>query len=305
LSLSPKEEILVFDVGGGHVASAIFDPAERTLRNIAELPTPASNGGGDFFHTLESLTRRMPPLAGPLAGISLAMPNPFDYEHGVSYMKHKYQQLYGVDLRQGIAERLRCSTQRIHFLNDAAAFLGGELCRGTAGGVNSVVGITLGTGIGSAFATGGEIVMHGHGIPEGGEIWNLSYDGGIVEDFVSTLAIQKLYEKATGTVKEVREIATFAETQPEARQVFADFGKSLGQVLRFTCQEFRPRRIVLGGGISRSAALFLPFAEAELNDPEIDLRVSRLDHATLIGAGVSWTRKYMPEINGERILEES
>lgn len=304
MSLNAKEQILVFDVGGGHVASAIFDSAERTLRNVAELSTPASNGGGDFFRNLESLTRSMPPLAVPLAGISLAMPNPFDYERGISYMKHKYQQLYGIDLRHGIAERLHCSAQRIHFLNDAAAFLGGELCCGAAAGVSSVVGITLGTGIGSGFAIDGEIVMQGHGVPEGGEIWNLPYEGGIVEDFVSTLAIQKLYEKATGTLTEVREIARLAETQPLAGQVFADFGKSLGKVLRFTCQAFRPQRIVLGGGISRSAALFLPFAEAELNDPEIDLCVAQLDHATLIGVGVSWTRKYTPEINGERILEE-
>lgn len=31
-------------------------------------------------------------------GLSLGMPNPFDYEQGISYMEHKYPSLYGVSL---------------------------------------------------------------------------------------------------------------------------------------------------------------------------------------------------------------
>jgi hypothetical protein len=51
---------------------------------------------------------------------------------------------------------------------------------------------------------------------------------------------------------------------------------------------------VLGGGISRAAGLFLPAAERELVDLNIQLRVSDLlERATLIGAGVNWKSRYL------------
>jgi hypothetical protein len=46
---------------------------------------------------------------------------------------------------------------------------------------------------------------------------------------------------------------------------------------------------VLGGGISRSAPLFLPTAQRELNGLRAELRISALmDDAPLVGAGVAW-----------------
>ena len=44
------------------------------------------------------------------------------------------------------------------------------------------VGLTLGTGVGSAFAVDGKIVGKGRGVPPGGEIWDLPYRESIVEE---------------------------------------------------------------------------------------------------------------------------
>jgi glucokinase len=207
-------------------------------------------------------------------------------------MKHKYQHLYGIDLRQGLSRRLQCAPAHIHFLNDAAAFLIGEIQTGAAVDVDRVVGITLGTGVGSAFAVQGEIVVSGRGVPPGGEIWNLPYGTGAVENFLSSFAIQELYERETGVRAEVREIASPSAKQPEAGLTFEQYGKRLGEILRHTCLAFNPQRIILGGGISGAAALFLPLAQKELGDLDIQLRTAKLgDHAALIGAGVSWLAK--------------
>ena len=113
---------------------------------------------------------------------------------------------------------------------------------------------------------------------------------------MSTSAIQRMYEQLTGIRAEVREIATLGSEHPQARPTFARFGTELGKVLRYTCLEFSPERIVVGGGISRSAGLFLPSAENELVDTGMQLRVSELfERAPLIGAGVSWKQKEMAE----------
>jgi glucokinase len=293
---SDGKAILVFDVGGSHITGGLFNFRSGTVESSNRLIVPAGISSDQFFSVFGSLVASLLPPATPLSGIAVAIPSPFDHDGGVSYMQHKYRQLYGLDLKHALSERLVCDPTRIHFLNDAAAFLMGELDQGAAAGSRRSVGITLGTGVGSAFAVNLEVVTSRPEVPAGGEIWNLPYRDGIVEDVISAATIQREYAGLTGVSAEVREIADRTRDQPEARQVFAHFGRELGQVLRHTCNTFAPERIVLGGGISRCAAAFLGAVEPELADLAVRVCISSLfERAPLIGAGISWQRKFSPE----------
>ena len=279
--------LLVFDVGGSHIAGGLFHADQTTVDSVHSLPVRESGSADEFFATFESLKTMILPTTPSSCGVAVAIPNPFDYERGISYMQHKYKDLYGKNVRGGLAHRLGCDPCRVHFLNDAAAFLLGELCHGAAAGARRAIGITLGTGVGSAFAVDGKIVTAGIGVPAGGEIWNVRYRNGVVEDFISTRSIQGKYEQLAGIRAQVREIASRDEAL--ARQTFDGFGKELGRVLREVCLGFAPDRIVLGGGISHAAQVFLRIAEEELAAPEVQLWVSQLfEQAPLLGAGASW-----------------
>ena len=61
----------------------------------------------------------------------------------------------------------------MQFLNDADAFGLGEWWTGRQRGARRIVAATLGTGFGSAFLADGRVV-HGPGIPPGGEIYRIS-----------------------------------------------------------------------------------------------------------------------------------
>ena len=69
--------------------------------------------------------------------------------------------------RPAAGSRARCELDPawIRFLNDAEAFLLGESVAGAARGHAPRVGITLGTGLGSAFLADGEIVRSGPDVP--------------------------------------------------------------------------------------------------------------------------------------------
>jgi glucokinase len=223
------------------------------------------------------------------AGAAFAMPGPFDYAEGISWMKHKMPYLYGVNLREALAERMGWNGSQVRFLNDAAAYLLGEVGAGAARGVARVVGFTLGTGIGSGFAVNGRIVTEGLGVPPGGEIWNVPFEDGIVEDQVSTRWIKHAYRERTGGDKEVAEIAASAASDPDAAAVFAEFGRNLGRVIRRQLHDFAPEVVVLGGGIARSSELLLPAAQHELQGVKVELRIAQLaDRAPLVGAAVAW-----------------
>jgi glucokinase len=321
MSHPTTSHVLVYDVGGSHISAAICDQYTYDLRGLSRAPLPAEGSGhfsaasfGRLIHTLGETAVGSAYLSlSAVSGASLAMPGPFDYENGISQMRHKLTSLFGVDLKSGIASRFGWKPAQVKFVNDAAAFLLGEVGAGAAKGFSRSIGITLGTGVGCAFAVDGHIVTSGPGVPPGGEIWNLPYNGATVEDFVSTRFLRGHYQTLTGLEAEVSAIADAARGNhpcPElppgpppvqidpgdpfaahcrARQAFKDFGRHLGLALNQHAAAFAPDVIVLGGGISRASHLFLPATRHALVGFSPKIAISALmDEAPLAGAGVHW-----------------
>ena len=320
--------VLVYDVGGSHISAAICHPHTFALHGISRAPLPAapeaSPSAGHFsaasfgrlIHALGEAAANSANLRlQSLAGAALAMPGPFDYDRGISQMRHKLTSLFGVDLKSSLAVRFLWQPEQVRFVNDAAAFLLGEMGAGAAKGYARAIGITLGTGIGCAFGVadpaGSRVLTEGQGVPPGGEIWNLPYNGATVEDFVSTRYLRAQYQSLTGMEAEVAVIADTAkgdEPCPEdlppitasqedpylahcrARRAFENFGRHLGLALNQHAAGFHPDVVVLGGGISRAASLFLPSTRKALTPgfaPKIVLS-ALMDEAPLAGAGVHW-----------------
>jgi len=287
--LSDARSVLAFDVRGSHITVARCNLKDYRILRTARVALPPDVSRDEFLGLIDSLSQEMLPDTSPPVGAVLAVPGPFDLISGVSHMQHKLKSLYGVDLRKALAERFGWRPGQVFFVNDAVAFLLGEVSCGAARGARRAIGIVLGTGIGSAFACDGRWVTEGDGIPPGGEIWNLSYGNGVVEDLLSTRSIKGGYAALTGKDEDVISIASGADSDLEAREVFRNFGFNLGRVFRDVLAPFGPDVVVLGGGISRSARLFLPFAQNQLNGFGFKLVTSRLlDKAPLVGAASFW-----------------
>jgi len=281
--------VLVFDIGGSHISAALCHGGDYRLGSVISASHASVETANAFVDLLHSLGMKVGAESENASGAALAIPGPFDYATGVSHMKHKLPYLFGVNVHEALAARFGWEPGNVCSLNDADAFLLGEIGAGAVRGVARVVGLTLGTGIGSAFAVDGHVITSGPGVPPDGEIWNVPYQGGIVEDFVSTRAIQGAYQKQTGTLREVAEIAKDAERDSAAAEAFSEFGRNLGQAMRAVLYPFAPHVVVLGGGISQSSPLFLSATVGELQGLDVELRISELrDYAALVGAGVRW-----------------
>ena len=285
--------VVVFDVGGTHVSAGLVRDGSMELQGRCTMPLDADASRekilGAFAELALAVLGKCHAGVSQLTGLSFAIPNPFDYEEGTSLMRHKYASLYGVNVRRELALRFDMEPRSVCFVNDACAFLIGEASKGAAVGAKRAVGITLGTGLGSAFMVNGRIVTEGEGVPNGGYIWNIPREASIVEDFISTRGIQRLYRERGGEDISVLEIATRSNAEPRAYEVMQQFGAVLGTVLSQVCAPFRPDVIVLGGAISRSAGLFFPAAIAQMSGMESQPKVSALfEDAALVGAAVSW-----------------
>jgi glucokinase len=289
MSIGEESPVLVFDVGGSHVSAAVCEGGDFHLGPVFSAPHPVDETSDSFVTLLHTLGVKAAAGFKAVAGAALAVPGPFDLKAGVSLMHHKLPYLYGVDLRAALSGQFGWDPGQVRFMNDADAYLMGEIGAGAARGFARAVGITLGTGVGSAFAVNGQLVGDGPGVPNGGEIWNIPFQGGIVEDFVSTRAITGDYERRTGSTSEVAALAARAKNDPVAQETFNEFGANLGRALATILSGFAPDVVVLGGGISRSAELFLPAVQPQLNGLHFQLRIAELqDRAPLVGCGVAW-----------------
>ncbi|MEY9871706.1 glucokinase [Streptacidiphilus sp. MAP12-33] len=248
--------VSVMDVGGTHVTAAQVDVESRALRGGRSFREPL-DGDGSADAIVSALVRcaaRLP--EGGSGRWAVAVPGPFDYARGIGRYEGvgKFDALRGVDLRAALT-RLLPGVRDVGFCNDADAFVLGEWWAGAARGHRTVVGITLGTGVGSCFLHDGRIVQAGPGVPPEGRMHLLRHAGQPLEETVSRRALRRAYGQATGSASppDVREIALRArQGDAAAAGVFSEAFRVLGLVLGPVLAAFDPSVLVIGGSIASS-----------------------------------------------------
>lgn len=285
----------VMDVGGTHVTAALVDVGagaviastvrRRTLRPSA----PAE----ELLESILSCGRALPAPSGASWGV--AVPGPFDYDRGVALYADvgKFESLYGIDVGQALRAGLPGPAGSLRFLNDADAFLLGEWLFGAAAGHDPCAAITLGTGVGSAFLSGGVVRQDGPGVPPEGRVDLLRIDGRPLEDIVSTRAIEREFERVSGVNPQgAAHVAGLARGgDPAAAGVLWSAFEALGQALSPWLEEFGAEALVVGGSMTGSWDLIGPALlggiGAEMGDRGQGLRVlvaAHPEHAALLGA---------------------
>ena len=270
--------IAALDLGGTHVSAAAVDPESGEVSSVVRVDHAPDAERDELLGGIREAARA---VAGPaVVAVGVAAPGPFDYERGICLVRGlaKLEALFGVDLRQELAAVFALPGEAVVFLNDAEAFLLGEAAHGAAAGVDRAIGITLGTGLGSAFIAGGRLVRNGPGIPPDGELHVVEFRGAPVEDRLSARGLL-----ARAAAADVRELAGKARAGDNAAHaVFTAFGAGLAEFLGPWAEAFRAGIVVAGGSISRAWDLFGTELERGLPVPVVPAR--HLDKAPLLGA---------------------
>ena len=184
--------------------------------------------------------------------IGVAIPGPFDYERGVFLMKHKFEAVYGESFRvlAGLPE-----DADVRFVHDVVAVLNGVL--GMRDRRSDVALITLGTGLGFAYAKDGQVQVGPSGSPAR-PIYNIPWGDGILEDYASARGIRAAYERFGGD-KETSAAIIARKAYGGDEQALAAYsllGETLGEALAPVLEELDITTLLVGGQISRSLSLF-------------------------------------------------
>jgi glucokinase len=152
--------------------------------------------------------------------------------------------------------------------NDGNAAALAEFRAGAGREAETMVMLTLGTGV------GGGVVIDGELLRDGGELGHvvIEYDGipcqgtctgrGHLEGYVSGKAATKRAQEAFGPAVDAHRLVRLAaEGEQRAVEILADIGGRLGAAIGSFVNIFRPELVVIGGGFAAAGDFLLQPAE--------------------------------------------
>jgi glucokinase len=277
--------VLGIDIGGSHITAALVDlNTRKVVEGTGQRRSVDSNGSAEEILNSWCDVINDAFAASDVSGkrIGIAMPGPFDYESGISLIQdqEKFRSLYNLNLKEELCRRLDLQQEDIRFINDAAAFLQGEVFCGVAANCEHVLGLTLGTGLGSAVC----VDLHA----EDAALWNSPFKGGTAEDLLSTRWFLNRYFQLTGLhVKGVKELTESQKFPAVVLEIFREFGNNLAEFLFPVMEKHSIEVVVLGGNISNAHVFFMPHLHQRFREMKsnVTIKVAQLkEQASLIGA---------------------
>ncbi|HNS66064.1 MAG TPA: ROK family protein [Mesotoga infera] len=180
--------IIALDIGGTTVKSVLCDFEGRLLSNIDYTPIDSRGSRSTILNVFSKividLLAKADEMGSQPSGLVLAFPGPFDYERGICLIKGvgKYEALYGIDIKSFFRDEVLANRIPVFFDADSWAFTRGQCLEGAARGAKRVIGLTIGTGLGSAFVEDGRIIENERGVPPYGWIGFLPCGKGILDE---------------------------------------------------------------------------------------------------------------------------
>lgn len=275
------------DIGGSHITAATVE-----LNRLQVLPASHSrisistNAGPDELIAAWAGCIQKAAAGSAIEKVCLAMPGPFRYEEGICLIRdqNKYPGLYNINVKNRLAEALLVDPSMVHMYNDAACFIMGEVCCGSLIDTKSAIGITLGTGLGTA--------VFKEGAAHSADLWNMPFFDSIAEEYLSSRWFTAEYFKQTGKLSPgVKELTALAHTEEKVRLLFDTFARNLATFLKKFIALASPDAIVIGGNIAHAFPFFGERLLSELHQlhPSVKIVKSLLgENASLIGAVSSW-----------------
>jgi len=273
--------IVGIDVGGTNIVAGTVSEDGREIHGVLSEPTGVEGGPDAVVDRIVRLARASMAAAPgkSIAGVGIGSPGPLDTKTGVVLLTPNLGWV-NMPLRDRVAAGLGLPAT---LDNDANCAVFGEWWRGAARGVQHVIGLTIGTGIGGGIVLNGDVYRGASDIA--GEVGHMTIDStgrlckcgnygcleayasgpaiaarategiqagadtslpGYVENDLSKITAQVVYEAAH-------------EGDDFALEVVRDTAKFLGAGVASLINIFNPQVVVICGGVTLAGdKLFVP-----------------------------------------------
>ena len=295
-----KRVVLAVDLGGTNTRIAAINE-QGIIKKRVQTSTLAHEGEASVLRSLlsalDGVYRTFP--KNQIKGVGVGVAGAIDIKNGIITQSPN---LVGFD-----SYPLRDKLQATSFLkhlpiivdNDANVAAMGERWKGAGAGVNDLICLTLGTGIGGGIIIQGTLIHGADGMA--GEIGHITVEPngpqcncgnyGCLEALASATAIKReaiealrknpeselhkrcQHDPGTITAEMVYQSATAGDKV--ARKIFQDMGRYLGIGIANLINIFNPEMVVIGGGVSKSWDMFFPFTKEEVQKRALKIPAAR------------------------------
>ncbi len=260
------------DLGGTNLRAAAIDKDGKMLEKISG-STPVASGPGPVVDDMAQSVEKLREKFGrdDLVGIGAGVPGNIDMAKGVIVGWGNMPIFNGYAMRDELSKRLGT---KVILENDANAAALGEQWMGAGRGVDDLVLLTLGTGIGGGIIVDGRI-LHGQ-IGMAGEVGHITIspngnpcgcgNRGCLEKHASATAVSAM-ARLLGlghdlTSQQVYDLAVHGNDR--AKEIFKVMGEALGIALAGLINIFNFPLFLLGGGVVAAWDFFAPAMLAEV-----------------------------------------
>jgi glucokinase len=275
--MNKGEKILAVDLGGTNVSAACVQDA---------LPLQITKWKTSANGTVEQVMQQLSELIDSLVddtvnAIGMGVPGMVDKASGMVYDVQHIPSWKEVNLQKQLQQRYNLPAM---IDNDANCFALGEQYFGSEQNAASLIGLTIGTGLGAGIVINKKIYAGATG--GAGEFGIAAYLDHNFEYYASGRFFQHVYQK-DGLV--VYEEAQRGEAQ--ALKMYKEFGSHLGNAIKTVIAAYDPEVIVLGGAVTASWRFFCEAMWEKVNEfpyarafKQIKILPSKLQHSGILGA---------------------
>ena len=265
---------IAIDLGGTNMRVGLVDGA--TVVDTVIEPCPAQEAEEVV---LAQLKRQIAQLITPeVSGIGVGVPSVVDCQQGIVYNVANIPSWKEVRLKEILEQEF---TVPVAVNNDANCFALGAWRYGEGLGTQDMVGLTIGTGIGSGIIIGGRLY---NGVNTGaGEIGSLPFKDVDYEFYCSSRFFSQLHGDTGANFGRRAEAG-----DPEALAVWQEFGRNVGELIKAVLFTYAPEAIIIGGGIANAFPLYEQAMRQSLESFPYPANVAatRIEPSTLANAAM-------------------
>ena len=268
------------DIGGTKIAAAVVAPEGKILSEV-RYPTQAAPPNRLIDTVAQAITEVKDGFE--VGGVCVAVPGRILASENKVISAPNLHEIEDIRLDEEIGRR---TGLMVTVENDANAAAWGEFRFGAGRGLQHMVSITLGTGVGGGIITHGMLLRGAQGA--GGELGHVTIDPtgprcgcgnyGCLEALASGTAIQRrarevANERSTSALGRLaierqvlgEDVTRLAQEEDDASiSVLEETGRWLGIGLAGFVNTFNPEVIAVGGGASQAGELILESARKEV-----------------------------------------
>lgn len=284
-------QVIAVDLGGTNIRGALVTREGEIVRRF-DMATMAAEGPDAVIGRIAKVIDTVAESADGDDPVGIASPGPLDPREGTILFTPNLLGWRNVPL----VEQVKSATgRRVALQNDGNCGALGEAYFGSARGVDDLVYLALGTGIGGGVLSNGMLVDGARGL--GAEVGHvvIAMDGprctcgsvGCLEAFAAGWAIRRAAELVATTADgdRLRQLAAGGEMHagivaiaaeegdPAARRILGRAGRALGAAIGAFTNIFNPSMVVIGGGVAGIGELLIgPARDAIPQHSFIDMR---------------------------------